>query len=365
MPGGCEYVQIAPAPIVARMGEVIEFRSSTRQVKLLTPPSFVEDIQTVEYRQDPLTGALCRINARRAQRPKQAPALPEPTEVMGKPGNCPFCPDNIEKATPRFPPDFSPKGHIQKGPCRLFPNLFPLAEHHAVAVLTETHFVPAAGFTVSDIMNSIAATLEYLALVYRQNPQAAYPLYVWNHLPPSAASIIHPHVQVLADRQPTTYQRRLLEAGREHRDRTGRNFWPELVEEEKKRGIRFIGGVGSVSALASYAPQGNREVLMVFLGASSLADLNDGQIADFAQVVVGLLHGYHGMGVSSFNLTTFSGPYGEALGYYNLNAKLIARPAFQSFYRNDTGVLERLHGEADIEMEPEEVAAQMRAFFRS
>ena len=346
------------------MGEVIEFRSSTRQVKLLTPPSFVEDIQTIEYRQDPLTGATCRINARRARRPKQAPALPEPAEVAN-PGNCPFCPENIERATPRFPDDFSPHGCIRKEQCRLFPNLFPLAEHHAVAVLTEAHFVPAAGFAASDIMNSLAATLEYLSLIHRQNPRAEYPLYVWNHLPPSAASIIHPHIQVLADRQPTSYQHRLLEASREHQERTGRNFWLELVEEEKKRGVRFIGEAGAISALASYAPQGNREVLMVFRKASSLADLDAGLIADFAQVVVSLLRGYHETGVSSFNLTTFSGPYGEALGYYNLNAKLIARPAFQSFYRNDTGVLERLHGEADIEMEPEQVAVQMRASFRS
>jgi len=346
-------------------GEGMEFPRLTRQVELLRSPFFVEDIQFIEYREDPLTGVPCRINTRRTRRPKQAQRPIAMTEVTAKPGDCPFCPENIEGATPRFPTDLCPQGRIQRGQCRLFPNLFPLAEYHATATLTEKHFVPLNGFAASDLINSLAATLEYLALVHRKNPEAEYPLYIWNHLPPSAASIIHPHVQVMVDRRPTAYQERLLEASKEHLAKTGSNFWMELVRGEKRRGDRFIAENDSVSALASYAPQGNREALMVFRKASNLADLDTRQIADFAQVMVGLLRGYHQMGVSSFNVSTFSGPYGKRLDYYNLNAKLIARPAFHSFYRSDTGILERLHYEADIEMEPEEVAARLRASFPS
>ena len=182
-------------------------------------------------------------------------------------------------------------------------------------------------------------------------------------LPPSAASIVHPHVQVLVDRRPTAYQQRLLEASRDYLDQTGESFWRELVREERRLSERFIGENSSVSVLASYAPQGNREVLIIFKEASSLADLDSGHLTDFAEAVVKLLGGYHQIGVNSFNLSTFSAPCGEKLDHYSLHAKLISRPVFQPWYRNDTGFLERLHYEADIEMEPEQVAASLRACF--
>jgi len=199
--------------------------------------------------------------------------------------------------------------------------------------------------------------------VYERDRGVKYPVYVWNHLPPSAASIMHSHVQVLVDRRPTAYQHRLLQSSWEYFVETGVNFWRDIVEEEKKRGERYIGGDGSVSAIASYAPQGNREVQIIFEGISSLAELREEQIRQFADCVNRVLCGYKQMGVNSFNLSTFSGAVGESQGHYSMNAKIISRPYFQPFYRNDTGVLERLHQEADIEMMPEVLAQTLKAFF--
>ena len=118
-----------------------------------------------------------------------------------------------------------------------------------------------------------------------------------------------------------------------------------------------------MAVIASYAPQGNREVQIIFREISSLAELSEPEIADFADCLIKLLCGYKQMGVNSFNLSTFSAPLGEKLDHYSLHAKLISRPVLQPFYRNDTGILERLHYEADIEIEPEVVATKLRAFF--
>ena len=116
-------------------------------------------------------------------------------------------------------------------------------------------------------------------------------------------------------------------------------------------------------AIASYAPQGNREVQMIFSETSNLMDLGEGEAADFADCVVRVLRGYKRMGMNSFNLSTFSAPLGEKLGHYRLHAKLISRPVCQPFYRNDSGILERFHYEADIEIRPETFAQGMRELF--
>jgi len=340
----------------------MEFPKTVITAQFLSPPSFERDTHLIEYREDPLTGMLCRINTRRAGRIRKT--LPtDLSEIMAESGDCPFCPQNIVQATPLFTEDFCPGGRIRWGECYLFPNLFPLAEYHATGTLTPRHFLDLDQFQVEMVVDSLRATKEYLLWVQRHNKEARYPIYLWNHLHPSAASILHPHVQILVGRKPTSYQQRLLQSSRDYFQKTGRNFWEDLIEEEKKRGERYIGGKGSVAVIASYAPQGNREVQIIFREISNLAELSEPEIIDFADCVIRLLYGYKQMGINSFNLSTFSAPLGERLDHYSLHAKLISRPVLQPFYRNDTGILERLHYEADIEIEPEVVAKELKALF--
>ena len=130
--------------------------------------------------------------------------------------------------------------------------------------------------------------------------------------------------------------------------------------EEKRLGERYIGENDSLSVISSFAPQGNREIQIIFKGVSSIVGLDEKQVKDFAAFLVKILHGYKAMGVGSFNLTTFSGPIGEELPYYSLNAKIISRPSLNPFYTNDTGFMERFHYESIIETLPEDLAKTMR-----
>ena len=329
---------------------------------MLSPPAFEADIQRIEFREDPLTGVPCRINVRRVRRPKQAQRTAGEIEVTEKPGDCPFCPENIERRTPLFPERICAEGRIKRGRCYLFPNLFPFAEFHATATLAEEHFLELDQFDPEMLLDNMIATREYLLSVYKNNPEARYPLLIWNHLPPSAASIVHPHVQILVDRRPTAYQQRLLEASKQYFLQVGESFWKDLVEEERRVAERYIGDIGSASVIASYAPQGNKEIQIIFNGISNLTEMGEREMGDFADCLIRILRGYKQMEVNSFNLSTFSGPIGEKLDYYSLNAKIISRPLWQPFYKNDSGSLERFHYEADIEMEPEVLAPAMRPF---
>ncbi|MBM4463076.1 MAG: hypothetical protein FJ012_07020 [Chloroflexi bacterium] len=342
----------------------MEFPKLVREAELLSPPLFHKVRHSIEYREDPLTGVRCRINVRRTERLRKAPAAVDLSEVIGRPEDCPFCPQNIERATPLFVKSFSPEGRIKRGECCFFPNLFPLAEYHAAGTLTSKHFLDLDQFQPQMLVDNMLATREFLAKVSQTSREARYPIYLWNHLPPSAASVVHPHVQILVDRQATPYQQRLLESSRDYLCKTGSSYWRDFVAKEKRIGQRWVGERDSVAVIASYAPQGNREAQIIFKETSDLAEVTEPQIADFADCLIRLLRGYKQMGVNSFNLTTFSAPMGEELNYYSLHAKLISRPAWQPFYRNDTGILERFHYEADIEIEPEAFAQAMRASWR-
>src|SRR4030042_5747051 len=133
----------------------MEFHKVDITADLLSPPSFQKDVHLIEYREDPLNRVRCRINTKRTQRIKQA-LIANVGEVRAESGDCPFCPHNIEQATPLF----LERGRIKRGECYLFPNLFPLAEHHATATLTGEHFLELDQFKVEMLVDNISAAKE-------------------------------------------------------------------------------------------------------------------------------------------------------------------------------------------------------------
>jgi galactose-1-phosphate uridylyltransferase len=340
----------------------MRFEKEMRKARILSPlRGFEVESQPIEYRKDPLTGVLCRINEKRAERVKQTQ---KKEENLGKiieetKKNCFFCPENIEKSTPKFPKSICEDGRIVIGDCSLFPNLFSFGEYHAVATLTSEHYVAVDGFTPGMIRDNLRACVEFANTIWKKDKEVKYPMYNWNHLPPSAASIIHPHIQFLIDREPTVYWKKLFDESKRYYKREGRSFWKDLIEEERG-GRRFIYENDSVFSSASFAPQGNREVVIVFREAKSFSDLDEKMIGDFSTCIMKILKGYGKIGVECFNLTTFSAHMGEKEDYFSLHAKIISRPSFQPYYTNDTGFMERFHYEAIIESKPEDFSRELR-----
>ncbi|WP_456486738.1 hypothetical protein [Candidatus Alkanophaga liquidiphilum] len=340
-----------------------------RVARFLSPlRGFAADEHEIEYRRDAFTGVECRINVARSKRVKQVEEAEEEVAEMIKRTRegCFFCPERLKSATPKFTGFY--EGRIVVGSSCAFPNLFPFGKYHAVVTFSEDHFLDLHEFSVKIIESNLKASIAFVNAVHKYDRSAKYPIWNWNHLPSAAASIIHPHVQVLVEERPTPFQRRLLENSRTYFEGAGRNYWAALVEEEKAVGERFIGEIGSgvdgVVALASFAPLGNNEVMLIFKGVSSLANLNERQIRNFAECLVRVLRCYKKSGVNSFNVTTFSGSInGGEEDYYSLHARIISRPRFRAFYTSDTGFMERFHYEWVIETMPEDVAERMRKFF--
>ena len=319
----------------------------------------------VEYRFDPLTQDQCRINPERAKRVRQVGDRVELAEIVARTREtCPFCPEHVEEKTPRFPRKEWREERIRLGETLIFPNLNPFGENHAVGIISRAHFLDLDEFSVEMLRDNLLASKDYILSVYESDKKAIWPIYIWNHMPPSAGSIIHPHVQILVETEPLPMQAELMEKCQEYLSHNGRNYWEELIERERKINERFIYQGDCLSLIASFAPRGFNEIQFVFKELSSLAELDEGQIADFAGCLVEALKGYKRLGIGSFNLITFSGPVGKRADYYRLNAKLISRPYPGGVYTSDTGPFERLCDAWVIDTLPETLAGKLKPFFK-
>jgi galactose-1-phosphate uridylyltransferase len=321
----------------------------------------------VEHRRDPLFGSWTRINPDRARRVKHTGEGSHDRDLQRlietSRNTCPFCPERRDAETPVFARDLLPSERLERNGHVLFPNKSPFGEYHGVEILTDDHYLPMNAYTEETLQESLLLTQEYLNAVHGKDPSARFPVYVWNFLPPSAGSIVHPHIQVLLESRPAPIIEALTVNCRRWSDEHGEPFWKTLVREEAKRKERMIWEAEDVVVLASFAPRGFNEILLVLPGSGSLADLDPGEIRSFSWALVRLLKAYHAMGVGSFNLVTYSAPLDARPPAFPFHTKLISRPYPSGIYTNDTGFFERMYDLWIIDTLPEEIAQQARSFF--
>ncbi len=260
------------------------------------------------------------------------------------------------KSTPCFSADFCREGRFKAGEGYIFPNLNPFSQHHAVATLCHQHFLDLDQFDEGMIAGSLRGGRDYFRSVHAYDREARWPVYIWNYLPPSAGSIIHPHVQLMVEREPVPELRLILEKARHYYEATGKNYWDDLLEAEKRAGERYIGSVGNIGLIASFSPRGFREVTVMLPGESSFGSLDDETISVLAGCFTRLLKCYKSMGVGSFNLVSFSSFPDEHLPHFTLHFKMVSRPYPRNVYTNDSGPFERFYDIWVIDTLPEDVA---------
>jgi galactose-1-phosphate uridylyltransferase len=345
--------------------DMIKFEKFMEEAKLRSPAEgFREVVQHIEVRKDPLTGRKCRINVDRAKRPKQTTCDTSDFDkiVEKSKAKCFFCPEHIEKSTPMFAEGLPDR--IKEGSACLFPNLFPFGGYHAVGVFSADHFLEANHFTPKLLEDCFKTCLKYFELINQKHSEVRYWHINWNHMYPAAASIIHPHVQIIAEAEPSSNLHDLLDQSKSYHKRVGRNYWSDLVSSEKAVGERFIGETGHVTWLSSFAPQDNREVVAVFSGTSSMVGLENHSLHDFCRGLSKVLKGYYEACVRSFNMGVLAGPCDEDIkDHYLLNARLVSRPTPAPFYTSDKGFMELFHREPVIETMPEDLAKCLRPHF--
>ncbi|HOI14399.1 MAG TPA: galactose-1-phosphate uridylyltransferase [Methanoculleus sp.] len=293
----------------------------------------------LQYRRESLTGIRCRISPVRFERQiDTAPAIPDSRD------GCPFCPGAINTSTPTF----EDGSRLRCGGSVTFPNLYPFAERHVVTVITPDH--TPGRFDTRCLADAISGTAQALS------GSPGYASINWNHLPSAGASIVHPHLQGIADPEPTRLAELYISAGHRYFTDHGRLYWEDLVERERCS-ERFL-FEDDIFWSANPVPLGEREVRGI-LPVSTLEELEP-YIEPLAQGILRIVDFYRSLGTHAFNASiAFDAPGKEGLGHRAF-CSLIARLNPNSLSMCDSAFMERLHLEPVILTLPEDLGALFR-----
>jgi UDPglucose--hexose-1-phosphate uridylyltransferase len=313
----------------------------------------------LRWRRDPLTGASARILTGAKLQP---PSRPDLTELTAKRSFCPFDVEHLETATFPFPAELTTEGRIRLGKAVVVPNIVAYATHSAVGIYDPgRHFLDLDDLTPCLVGDALAAMVRHAQAVRRLDPTALWSSINANYLPPSGASLVHPHLQSAHDAYGLTGQRFLVEQSREWKERHG-SYWATLVEQEAG-GPRWVGHIGRVSWLTPFAPTGFHEVWGVVSGAADVTELTEDDSRALGQGLSQVLAAFKAWNLASFNFGVIGGgPQAHEHGH-QVVLKVLSRSNPEPMYRSDATYFERLYGEAMIDLSPEEVADGVRTKF--
>lgn len=344
----------------------MDLESFTERTTLLDPSGNRVD-QVIEHRTDPLTGAIASINAALGEKVKgflgtADVALLEDLEQKSRAG-CPFC-SAAERGT-RFVPEVVPEGQLRIGTAVAMPNLFSKCAFDAVVVLDPAlHVLFPSRLTEAAFADALRTAAEVVRRARRSDASLIHHVVGMNFLLPGGSSVPHPHLQVHVRAAPYSALARTMRLAAEYRARTGRNFFTDLLEHERKAKARWLGRTGSVEWIAAWAPVHQREVWGVLPGTGSLAEASDDDLAGFAAGICRVVSAYEESGIHPFTLAFQSSPEPARGDGWAVHVKICSRPAFKQMYANyDTWFTPLFMGD-DVHLEePEAYAARMRARF--
>jgi LAO/AO transport system ATPase len=338
----------------------IEFRSVRKTARLHDPRRdfALTEIES-EVRYDPLTGESARI-CHFAYPKRELPDLSALAEATST--GCPFCPHTVERVTPRYPEELIPGGRLRRGAAVLAPNLFPYDDFSAIVALCAEHFVPMDGFSPGMIANGLKLAREFIALASPAlGERDAFGIVTWNYMPPSGASQVHPHFQVMVTDTPGNALKRELHAEATYLAQKRRAYAQVLIDAER-HGERWLGEDRDVAWWVPYCPSGMLgDAQAVFSQRATLTACSDAELEGFAEFLSRLLGAYARLGLWSFNLTFLPDAERAGPGSHRLSARLLPRFYLHPHLHNsDVAYLQLLLGEKFGMVYPERHAAELR-----
>lgn len=183
-----------------------------------------------------LEGTL--FNELRANRPMEAPSGSNDLEktIQNSAGG-PFC-DPITGT----PADVF--GRIQGKHALTASNVAKYDSWHAVIVFDEHH---PLRFTASQVADYVDTAQKWSRVAHRADPEACYPLFIWNCLWRSGASILHGHAQMTLTRG-MHYGK--VESWRQaalgYREVNGKNYFEDLISTYRALGLVIDHGAATI-----------------------------------------------------------------------------------------------------------------------
>ncbi|NPA38671.1 MAG: hypothetical protein GXN99_02640 [Candidatus Nanohaloarchaeota archaeon] len=293
----------------------------------------------LHYREDKLTKNKVVINYARALRPHSIDAKHQYNTaklIKKSEKSCVFC--EYEK---KNVPLASKEKRYKKGENVIFQNLYPFEEHHYVSILTKKHFVRS--FSPSHFNDLFE---NYLSLM-RDQKTSLYSYINMNYLPPSGASIIHPHAQIFASKNPSPFHKTLISGFRKY----SKDAW---IKEHKNRDL-FIKNGKHFLVFSSFAPRLNKEIVILSKSDDRLSNLNSTALNELSHFVANIVNYFISSNIfQSFNFSLYEH---ESHGIVMF---LGTRSTFHPAYSADRGFMEVYHDRVVISSYPEKIAKEVR-----
>ena len=329
----------------------VELKRILKKAIFLDPlKSFSVGGRECEIRTDPLTGRNTRI----LFFPERSLPEPDIDELKKKDvGFCPFCPDHIEKITPKFNPDLFTKERYRTGEAVCFPNAFPYDENGAVTVITKKHLVLSDEFTADMLKDAFTCCVDYLIDVNAKQPEAIYQSINWNYLPSAGSSIIHPHLQVAASSIQTNYYTDILRT----KSLSDKNIFVELVNTEISNNERFIIKDKSFAWMIAFAPEGVFDLLAVSHEYFEPKDLTGNRLDELVRNILKFITFIRSYNILSFNMSLFFLLRDEG---FIPHMRICPRTNVPPLDTSEINYMKMLHNEPMSTMKPETVAAELK-----
>ena len=348
-----------PTPLSSQL----RFESREVIAKLIEPSGRAVN-RKIEIRINPITGRTCRIAYSRVnEKEVGTETLPPPPPDAGDTDSCPFCQPQVKARTPRFHPDLVSEDRIRQDTSLLFPNLFPYGSYSAVSLFDNRHFVEIGKASLQSYTDSFVNCSRYLQQVLQHDPEAIYQAITQNHLPSAGGSLVHPHLQINADRVRSNHHRYYLECTAQFHRQTGKLLFSEYLAHEKKDNSRYIGATGVWEWTAAFAPEGFFEIWGIFPGTVSLTAVRQADWKELARGVLCVQRFYRSICRNGYNLGLLIAEMPDSR--LELRTVIVVRSNFAPWVRSDYTGFEIILGDMTTFIAPEQTAEMARPFFNS
>ena len=318
----------------------------------------------IEIRANPITGRTARISVSRSLETEPGTEnLPPPPPDAFDTKSCPFCPPQVAKRTPTLHPELALGGRLKYNESVLFPNLFPYGSYSAVSLFGADHFVEIGTATVESYTDCFINCGRYLGRVKKYDPKAVFMAITQNHLPSAGGSLVHPHLQIQADRIAANHHRFLRRRATDYKKVVGRAIFSDLLALERADGARYVGKTGAWEWFAAYAPEGFYEVWAILPGRFSVLEIGETEWRHLSRGVLNAQKFYRSLNRNGYNLGLLSVESPENR-YLELRCIVLARSNYARWVRNDHTGFEVMLGDMTTFSSPEETAALARKFWK-
>ena len=339
----------------------LSFDKETVTARFIAPSG--EEVQKhIEIRVNPVTGRTSRIAVGRgAEKEPATENLPSPPPNAADTAGCPFCRPQVMSRTPRVSSDILPDGRLCYNNSILFPNLFPYGSYSAVSLFDNRHFTEIGTASVGSYADCFINCRNYLRHVLGYDSRAVYMAITQNHLPSAGGSLIHPHLQINADRISPNHHRLLRKRAEEHFHQTGSPLFSEYLLHEQQDRSRYIGRIGSWEWLAAFAPEGFFEIWGILPKVTSLFQITEPDWNDLARGVVNAQRFYRSLCRNGYNLGMLFVEDGNSC--LEMRVVMLVRSNYAAWVRNDHTGFEVMLGDMTTFTSPEDIAENARIFW--